>query len=105
MVNLINGVLRDERMVLIMKNPQNADVEIAFGVGAVTTVLTEGGIITSGGIVTGMVAQAGAATGMTAIANLGSCAAAACGMLGPAGWIVIGIGGAAMIIHGIYRGS
>lgn len=88
-----------------MKNSQNADVEIAFGVGAVTTVLTEGGVIASGGIVTGMVAQAGAATGLTAIANLGSCTAAACGMLGPVGWTIIGIGGIAMIMHGIYRGS
>lgn len=88
-----------------MKNPQNADVEVAFGVGAVTTVLTEGGIITSGGVVTGMVAQMGAATGLTGIANLGSGAAAACGMLGPVGWAVIGIGGLAMIVHGIYRGS
>lgn len=102
---MINGVLRNERMVPIMKDPRNADAEIAFGVGAVATVLTEGGVITSGGIVTGMVAQAGTFTGLTAIANLGSCTAAACGMLGPVGWVAIGIGGAAMIIHGFYRGS
>lgn len=36
--------------------------------------------------------------------NLDSCAATACVVLDPVGWAIIGIGGVAMIIHGIYRG-
>ncbi len=86
-----------------MKDSRNADVETAFGVGATTTVLLESGIIESGGIITGAVTQLGATTGLTAIANLGSSTAAFLSALSPVGLAVAGIGGIAMLIHGIYR--
>jgi len=89
----------------MMKNSKNADVEIAAGVGATAAALLNAGVITSGGIVTQMIAQAGAATGLTAIAGSGATAAAFLGVIGPVGWAVAGIGGVALILHGAYRGT
>lgn len=88
-----------------MKDSRYADTEIAVGVGAVTATLTETGVIASGGTVAGMVTQIGATTGMTVFANFGAGVASVCGALGPVGWIAMGIGGTALILHGIYRGS
>lgn len=86
-----------------MKDSRNADVETALGVGTTTAVLLESGVISSGGLVTGAVAQIGSATGMTVFANIGSGAAALLGAVGPVGWTIAGIGGVALLIHGIYR--
>lgn len=52
-----------------MKDSRNADIEIATGVGATTAALTGTGVITSGSIVSGMVAEMGAATGLAGIAG------------------------------------
>ena len=40
---------------------------------------------------------------MTVFANMGSGAATLLGAAGPVGWAVAGIGGMALLIHGIYR--
>lgn len=86
-----------------MKDSRNADVETALGAGATTAVLLETGIIGSGGLISGAVAELGTATGMTVFANMGSGAAALLGAAGPVGWAIAGIGGIALLIHGIYR--
>ncbi len=86
-----------------MKDSRNADVETALGAGTTAAVLLETGIISSGGVVTGAIAELGATTGMTVFANMGSGAAALLGAVGPVGWAVAGIGGVALLIHGIYR--
>lgn len=88
-----------------MKDSRNADVETALGVGATTAVLVETGIIESGGLITGAVAELGATTGMAVFSNMASGAAALLGAVGPVGWAIAGIGGAALLIHGIYRMS
>ena len=78
-----------------MKNDysKNADVEIAIGVGATAAALTGAGVITSGGVVSGMVAELGAATGLSAIADIGAGIATVCGALGPVGWAAAGLAG------------
>lgn len=88
-----------------MKDSRNADVETALGVGATTAALVETGIIESGGLITGAVAELGATTGMAVFADMASGAAAVLGAVGPVGWAIAGIGGAALLIHGIYRMS
>ena len=86
-----------------MKDSKNADIETALGAGTTTAVLLEAGVIGSGGLVTGAVAELGAVTGMTVFAEMGSGAAALLGVAGPVGWAIAGIGGVALLIHGIYR--
>lgn len=87
-----------------MKDSKNADVEIALGVGATTATLLESGTIASGGFITSQVAQLGTTTGLTVFADMGAGAAGLCGVIGPFGWAIAGIGGVALIAHGIYRG-
>lgn len=93
----------DEKGGDFMKDSRNADIETALGAGTTTAVLVETGIIGSSGLVSGAVAELGAATGMTVFANMGSGVAALLGAVGPVGWAIAGIGGAALLIHGIYR--
>ncbi|KAI4445185.1 hypothetical protein C823_007692 [Eubacterium plexicaudatum ASF492] len=87
-----------------MKDSRNADVEIALGVGVTTATLLESGTIASGGFVASQIAELGATTGLTVFADMGMGAVSLCGAIGPVGLAIAGIGGIALIAHGIYRG-
>ena len=82
----------------------NEDIEIAVGVGATTGALTGAGIISSSGTVAGLVTQGAAAANVAELVTLGKGAAALIGGLGPVGLAVVGIGGVALIAHGLYKG-
>ena len=61
--------------------------------------MTGAGVITSGGVVSGMVAELGAATGLGAIADIGAGIATVCGALGPVGWAAAGLAGVALSVN------
>ena len=85
------------------KSSFRPDVEIALGAGAVTAVGMEAGIISTGGLVAGAVADLAATTGMTVFAQMGAAAAGA--VAGTVIAPIAGIAGVGLLLHGISKAT